>query len=364
MSVNSKTMIESFNPDLAIEDSPTPPASWYTSQELLELEKKSAFTEGWQVLGNLEQLKKPGDFIEGCFLSKPYLIYCDANHKLRGFHNVCPHHGGWLQPVLNQPEELQCSYHGWRFDSSGKLLKAPHAGGSNLLKNSKLNLKPLQVQTWGPLVLVCFSDSAPFFEGELHEEKLGSLKLDNLKHIKTVSYPLKCNWKVFVDNYLDGGYHVKVLHQNLAQNLDLDSYENHIFERSSVQSCKADGQKQRIGKSAYYGWFYPNTMINRYGQWLDLNRVIPTSETTCDVIFEYFYDGDKDLEDLKQELKDSDQVQQEDILICERVQKSMESGLFDQGFYAPKLEEPMYHFHALLYAGFRQALGINSVTKR
>jgi len=30
------------------------------------------------------------------------------------------------------------------------------------------------------------------------------------------SYDLRCNWKVYVDNYLDGGYHVSVLHKALA----------------------------------------------------------------------------------------------------------------------------------------------------
>jgi len=27
-----------------------------------------------------------------------------------------------------------------------------------------------------------------------------------MEWVKRVEYPMNCNWKVFVDNYLDGGY--------------------------------------------------------------------------------------------------------------------------------------------------------------
>lgn len=31
----------------------------------------------------------------------------------------------------------------------------------------------------------------------------------SLAHITRKEYVLNCNWKVFADNYLDGGYHVR-----------------------------------------------------------------------------------------------------------------------------------------------------------
>jgi len=351
--------IRDFDPELSVENSPTPPADWYTSPELFYWEKKSVFSDGWQIIGRQDQISNPGDFLEGCFLSMPYLVYRNESGQLQGFHNVCPHHGGWLQPDPAQKEHLICSYHGWRFDSNGRLLKAPYAGGSAALKKEKPALRPLRIQTWGPFILISFGDNPIAFEGKTHEEELGTLGWESLKYLKTISYSLECNWKVFVDNYLDGGYHVSVLHPDLAGNLDLNSYQNILYENSSVQRCRGRSlgdQPNRVGGDAYYGWFYPNTMVNRYGKWLDLNRVIPTSEKTCDVIFDYFYEGDADEEALQEDLRDSDQVQREDILISERVQKSMESGFFQTGFYAPKFEEPMYHFHRLLHSSFRRAL--------
>ena len=31
------------------------------------------------------------------------------------------------------------------------------------------------------------------------------LSMQDLSWVKRVEYPMECNWKVFVDNYLDGG---------------------------------------------------------------------------------------------------------------------------------------------------------------
>ena len=56
---------------------------------------------------------------------------------------------------------------------------------------------------------------------------------------------------------------------------------------------------------------------------------------------------------LDESLKASDQVQQEDIEICKRVQAGLDSGVYEQGVYAPGFETPMLHFHRLLHADFQ-----------
>ena len=89
--------------------------------------------------------------------------------------------------------------------------------------------------------------------------------------------------KVFVDNYLDGGYHVSFLHKDLTTGLDIDSYHTEMGERFSLQMCKgsdseSSGQKDRLGSNAVFAYLYPNMMINRYGPWMDTNVVFPISQ--------------------------------------------------------------------------------------
>ena len=80
--------------------------------------------------------------------------------------------------------------------------------------------------------------------------------------MRRVEYPMKCNWKVFVDNYLDGGYHVEHLHPALTSNLDLTSYRTRVTPLYSIQEVEGLGDL-RVGQSALYVYMYPNLMINR-----------------------------------------------------------------------------------------------------
>merc|ERR1712212_825706 len=104
---------------------------------------------------------------------------------------------------------------------------------------------------------------------------------------------VSCNWKVFVDNYLDGGYHVPVLHQDLTTNLDIGSYSTQVEDLFSLQKVSGDNSDQRIGKGAVYAFMYPNFMINRYGNWMDTNLVLPTGPESCRVIYDYYLESGK-----------------------------------------------------------------------
>jgi len=202
------------------------------------------------------------------------------------------------------------------------------------------------------------------------QEELAALKIqldptewEKLKFVKRVSYTIKCNWKVFVENYCDGGYHVSHLHPNLGSMLDLNTYKTDIHNIFSVQYASAaqDPTKhrsgvdfaERIGQSVVYAFIYPNFMINRYGNILDTNYVIPISHDQSLVVFDYFFletEGEEMKKFIKESLIASDKVQQEDITICEDVQKGVGTLAYTQtrGRYAPEVETPMYHFHSLL----------------
>ena len=65
------------------------------------------------------------------------------------------------------------------------------------------------------------------------------LDIDRLRFEKSITYEIACNWKVFVDNYLDGGYHVSHLHRGLASQLDLNAYRTEITGHVSLQTCDA-----------------------------------------------------------------------------------------------------------------------------
>lgn len=217
--------------------------------------------------------------------------------------------------------------------------------------------------TWGPFVLLNM-DSEVSSNRDLHDDViatdwLGScselLRLNgvdsSLNFICRREYTIECNWKVFCDNYLDGGYHVPYAHKSLASGLQLDSYSTTMFEKVSIQRCESGDDSDRLGSTALYAYIYPNFMINRYGPWMDTNLVIPLGPRKCVVVFDYFLEDslrdDKDF--VERSLVDSEQVQLEDITLCEGVQRGIESPAYNSGRYAPAVEKAMHHFHSLLY---------------
>jgi choline monooxygenase len=166
---------------------------------------------------------------------------------------------------------------------------------------------------------------------------------------------------VYIDNYLDGGYHVAYLHRGLASQLDLASYGTELYERFSIQSGGGAAPRgaskrrsagrdfaERIGDHVLYAWLYPNFMINRYGPMMDTNWVLPLGRDRTEVIFDYYFEEGKDAAFIERSLEASDVVQREDTDICEAVQRGLESRSYDRGRYSAEREMGEHHFHRLL----------------
>src|SRR5581483_8055003 len=100
--------------------------------------------------------------------------------------------------------------------------------------------------------------------------------------------------KVYVDNYLDGGYHVHTVHPGLADDLDYAHYRTEVHGHTSVQTSPlrpAEGAvgSVRGGDLAQYWWVFPNFMLNLYRGVMDTNLVLPLGPERCRVVFDFFF---------------------------------------------------------------------------
>ncbi|CAD7705159.1 unnamed protein product [Ostreobium quekettii] len=370
-----------------------PPADWYTSPEIAALEKKTTWAANWLHVARSGQLDRGGSCVTGCAAGAPFAVARLEGGGLRAYHNVCRHRAARLvtesSGTVQQGEAgaiFRCPYHAWEYRvEDGRLVKAPRMGGVEGFRARNYGLKGMEVLEWGPLVFIRLAGNpaASADSKSLHPPCWSALKaqLDSmgrfssgLTHVRQVTYDMACNWKVFVDNYLDGGYHVPVLHAGLSRQLDLDSYRTIIRGRTSVQTCSSGGNvpgtegsaaggdlEGRLGSGAAYAFLHPNLMINRYGPWLDTNTVVPLSHATCRVTFDYYVEEQgleavaaaagwgADVEGWVEEgLATSARVQEEDVGICEDVQRGLESGSYVPGRYAPRVEHADHHFHCML----------------
>ena len=372
-----KELIESYNSDAPLDQASTIPASWYIDERVYELELQNVFARSWQLAARADQVANPGQYITGEIAGEPIVVVRGADNVLRGFFNVCRHHAA---AVMTEPEgtanQLRCPYHGWTYSLEGELKGTPDFSGVCNFDRSANSLVPVETAVWENWVFVklagsdmdvsLLSDHARYPQAAL-EDFLGTSLIDQTRPLEFESlhwmerrhYSFDCNWKVFVDNYLDGGYHVPHLHKGLDSVLDYSNYmiengEHFCLQWSPLVSEGAEAQTGAVrkGDRALYYWIYPNFMINWYQGAMDTNLVIPRGVDKTEVIFDfYFPDVSAAARERNQaSIEVGQRIQDEDVAICKSVQRGLSSRAYNAGRLSVRREAGEHLFHRLLHA--------------
>src|SRR5215471_8444950 len=362
MSIPLKQLIESYDPEAPLAEASTIPASWYVNEEVYEAERRTVFSNSWQVVGRVDQVRETGEFITREVAGEPMLIVRGEDKTLRGLFNVCRHHAAAVVTAEEgRARNLRCPYHGWTYSLEGDLKGAPDTGGICNFDRPSMGLVPVATATWNNWVFVRLEGEGLSLESYLGKdltEQLAALSVNKLRWVGRRRYELKCNWKVFVDNYLDGGYHVPHLHKGLDSVLDYSEYSIETGARFCLQSspmtaARAESQTGAVrkGSRALYYWIYPNFMINWYEGMMDTNLVCPLGVDRTEVIFDFFFSDDSDAarQHNLASMEVSDRIQNEDLAICESVQRGLNSRAYNAGRLSVRREAGEHLFHKLLY---------------
>jgi choline monooxygenase len=371
-------LIDGYNPDLPLSRASTIPAAWYVDPRILDLERSTVFAQSWQLALRIDQVRAPGQYVSCELAGEPIVVVRGEDGIVRGFFNVCRHHAA---AVVTESEGsarmFRCPYHGWTYGLDGALRGTPDFSEVCDFDRTTHGLIPLNCHDWQKWIFVSLEHQAQSLEAFLGPELVrgvDQLGLQDLHWMERRHYTLDCNWKVFVDNYLDGGYHVPHVHRGLDSVLDYAEYviENgthFVLQSSPIVSNKrrrvqvSDVERQtravRQGKRAYYYWIYPNFMINCYEGAMDTNVVIPRAVDRTDVIFDfYFADVSKRARGRNRASIDiSQQIQNEDVGICASVQRGLSSRAYGTGRLSVRREAGEHLFHRLLHADLKTGLG-------
>jgi len=225
-----RKIVDAYNPQTCLSEASTPPSAWYTDQSVFDLEQRTVFSRSWQLVGRTEQVREPSRYITSEIAGEPILVIRGSDNVLRGFFNVCRHHAAAVMTKSEgKTEILRCPYHGWTYDLTGALIHTPEFAGVSNFDRSANGLVPLQVAEWHGWVFVKLDGGGPTlkeFLGADLVEHLEPLNLERLNWFQRRSYFLNCNWKVFVDNYLDGGYTCRIFTADSAACLTKASIES------------------------------------------------------------------------------------------------------------------------------------------
>ena len=342
-----------FNPDLS--QAQTIPSTWYQGPESLLREQEKIFSRSWIFVGRSEQVAKAGDYFTTRIGEENLVIVRDTENTLRAFFNVCRHRAGPLAKGAGNSRSLRCHYHGWTYGLDGSLQSVPEFQGVQNFDVKNCKLPRVQVRVWGPLVFAAIHPSMSFeeFVGTAPDD-LKNCHLEGMKFFTSKDYLVHANWKVYVDNYLEG-YHLPSVHPSLCRELDYKNYRVDTFRWYSTQDAPPRETAELYAggdrPGAYYYWMFPNLMFNIYQGMLQTNLVLPVSADETIVRFEWFLREDQ-YEEVAKKMPDlmkfSDLVQEEDREICEIVSQNLKSNSYSQGRYSVKRENGVHHFHGLI----------------
>ena len=331
----------------------TIPIPWYCQSEKFEVEIEKIFLSSWQLVGPESKIPNIGDTIKLTITKQPIIITRIDESRIKAYFNICQHRGGPIVDENSCYQQFQCQYHGWIYTNEGKL-KNTRGFDKDELKKSDFNLKEINVSVWNGLMFINFDKRCNSLESiyEKLEKRINKRNFSSYQFYKRDSYNISCNWKIYMDNYLEG-LHIPIVHPELNKTINYKSYKTETHDQFSLQWCSIDPQLNPYKNDssedliAYYVTIFPNVILNIAPGRLQTNIVEPIDENNCSVHFDYYFDQIAEKQIIK-DLDFSDIIQREDIEICESVQASYEAKGFKNGIISKKYESGILHFHSRL----------------
>jgi choline monooxygenase len=125
-----ENILATYDANAALAEASTIPAPWYVDSRIAQLETRAVFSKTWQMVGRVEQVEGPGQFVTANVAGEPVVVVRGNDRVLRGFYNVCRHHAAAVvTEPCGQASILRCPYHGWNYGLDGSLKGMPEFDG-------------------------------------------------------------------------------------------------------------------------------------------------------------------------------------------------------------------------------------------
>lgn len=343
------------------------PASWYTSQEMYELERRAIFSKKWLLTTHKLRLPSSGDWLRYEVAGFEFIICRDREGKINAFHNVCRHRAF---PIVTKEQGnsfvFACKYHGWSYGLNGKLAKAPGYQELKGFDRSKNGLLPIHVHVddkgfiWvnfdgGETPEVAWTDD---FNGVDQQTRFHVYNFDDYQFDHTWEMEGEYNWKILADNYNEC-YHCKTSHPDIPSIADLSSYSvetkgGHI-QHFGNPTPEQIARGFRVASTYYFpnasmnvSWVHPFTLttfgilltivFNR-PHFFFIQRFVPSGPTKSTMKYEVYRNqnsSDEDFETISAMYK---RIMSEDKYLCANAQRNLNAGVFVNGEMHPRMEK-------------------------
>jgi Rieske 2Fe-2S family protein len=362
------------------------PAAAYFDARRHELELQRIWYRNWIYVGRSSEVAGPRAFRTFELGDQRLLLIRDESGVLHGFHNTCRHRGAALcrEPhgVLRSGS-IVCPYHAWTYDLQGTLLRTSSKRDADGFDRADFPLYRIRVREWRGFMFVALSDDPPAFERSFDPppERLDAWPLEDLRVGHVLVKSLRCNWKIFWENYNEC-LHCPTVHPQLSQLVpiygrglleerDDPNWELHAADddpkfkgglRSGASTWSVDGQStgvsfaglsaedRRLG--AIYMTALPSVFFVAHIDYVRVVRLLPLGPEETELRVEYLFRE----ETLAQPGFDpgnivdfTNLVMTEDARVCELNQRGLHAAPHEAGVVMPE-EYLIREFHEWIEA--------------
>jgi phenylpropionate dioxygenase-like ring-hydroxylating dioxygenase large terminal subunit len=358
---------------LAPERAETLPAWCYGSETFLNREIDRAFRPKWLCVGRHDRCPEVGDFAAIDLAGLPVILLRDPKGKLRAFANSCRHRGMRLLEGEGRCKGIKCPYHGWYYRLDGSLAQALEMRATEGFEKADHGLLELPLAASAGFVFVNPDGQAEplgrYLEG--FEELLAPYRLQEMVCTRTRSFEVACNWKLFIDIFLEY-YHLRSVHpESLAlvgyQTPDppdavggqfISQFGRHAGSSAILKDGNAEsfpaikGLSGKLAGGTRYSQVFPNLIFGLTTDSLWFYQCHPLAPDRTSVVMGCCFPEEtaarKDFERIAQHYyRRWDLGIAEDNAVLERQQKSIASPLTRPGRYS-HLEEMLPCFASWL----------------
>ena len=208
----------------------TLPSRYYYDAGVFEAERDRIFYKGWHAVGHVNELKESGDFLTQEIFDQSVMVVRGRDGQARAFHNVCQHRGNRL--LLQRRGKLgtviRCGYHSWCYDFAGDLRNAPRSERLEDFDKTQYGLKPVRLEILGGFYFVNLDPAAETLAklapGAEAEMRRFFPDLDRMQLIEETDVVVPANWKVIMDNSIEG-YHFDLVRPGPQDHQQADRFQ-------------------------------------------------------------------------------------------------------------------------------------------
>ncbi len=371
--MTSKTEWLNQDPGLA----KTLPSKYFYDEAIYEIEKQKIFLYGWQLVGHKSELSEPGQYMVTELFDQSVITTCAKDGTIHAFHNVCQHRGNRLVSERRGQNNglFVCRYHRWCYESTGQLRAAPRSERIRKFNPREIQCPSVRVEEYFGFYFINLDHNAvpmaEMYPGADETIRSTYPDLDSLKLIDEQDVIVPANWKVIMDNSIEG-YHFSLsgpCHVELGRLIDFDGYKLTARDKwwtyiapSNLKVRDPYGVELSDEPDPHDKFFniglWPNNTFYHFpfSKFFATFVMIPTGPEESILRFGYYCSQNPPSHVTQASMRwMNESLGPEDIELNISTQKGLRSMGYDQGRYmiddnrSNESEHLVHHFHKLVY---------------